>query len=161
DAGPDKAACATPGTTTFSVTGVATPSPGDVVTSTLWAVQSQDPGVTNVSIASPNALTTNVTVTGTGSVTLRFTVNTSPHNCSAHDDVVLPVNPLPDVPISGPTGPVCPSATNLSFSGPPGMSSYSWSISGNGTITSPTNGQNVTVSAGSACGQSFNLVLTV
>src|SRR5439155_16150318 len=66
DAGPDQPKCSQGASTSFTVTGVATPSPGDVVTSTTWTVQSQDPGVTNVSIAAPGSPTTSVTVTGTG-----------------------------------------------------------------------------------------------
>ncbi|MBL7701389.1 MAG: PKD domain-containing protein, partial [Ferruginibacter sp.] len=54
--------------------------------------------------------------------------------------------------------PVCAGATGISYSGPAGMTTYAWSISGNGTITSATNGQNVTVTAGAA--GSYTLSLT-
>jgi peptidoglycan/xylan/chitin deacetylase (PgdA/CDA1 family) len=58
--------------------------------------------------------------------------------------------------ISGPDS-VCAGSTNTVYSGPAGMTSYSWSISG-GTIDGPTTEQNVSVTAGS--GPSLTLTLT-
>jgi hypothetical protein len=51
---------------------------------------------------------------------------------------------------------VCPNSQNQ-YSGPAG-STWAWSISGNGTISGPTNQQNVTVVAGPGCGP-FTLTL--
>ena len=50
------------------------------------------------------------------------------------------------------------SSTN--YTGPEGMDSYSWTISGNGSITSGTTSQTVTVLAGNAC-EHYTLNLTI
>ena len=56
----------------------------------------------------------------------------------------------------------CPNSASNNYSGPAGQGlSYSWSISGNGSIVGPTNQQNVSVTAGAACGQDYVLSLTV
>ena len=43
---------------------------------------------------------------------------------------------------------VCSNSTGNVYTAPGGMDAYSWGISGSGTITSPTNGSSVTVTAG-------------
>jgi len=58
--------------------------------------------------------------------------------------------------ISGETV-LCPSATST-YSGPAGVSSYSWTIVGNGNIVGASNQQTVTVKAKNNCG-SFTLML--
>src|SRR5262249_20830266 len=69
----------------------------------------------------------------------------------------LTVNPVPSCSITG-ADPVCASSTGNNYSGPPGMTGYSWSIAG-GTITAGGTSQTVTVTAGA--GASFTLTLTV
>src|SRR5690606_26702584 len=54
---------------------------------------------------------------------------------------------------------VCDGSTGNVYDGPAGMSTYSWNISGNGTINGATNGQSVTVDAGAA--GSFTLTLSI
>ncbi len=88
----------------FSVTGAATPSPGDAVSSTTWSVVSG-----SASIASPSALTSGVTVTGSPA-TLRFTVTTT-FGCTVSDDLILSVKPGPLAPSATPTQPTCTVAT--------------------------------------------------
>ncbi|MGE5424860.1 MAG: T9SS type A sorting domain-containing protein [Syntrophothermus sp.] len=56
--------------------------------------------------------------------------------------------------------PYCPASTQT-FTGPPGMSSYAWSITGNGTISGVTDQQSVSVLAGDTCNTSFTLSLQV
>ncbi|MFE3871227.1 T9SS type A sorting domain-containing protein [Flavobacterium sp. ZS1P70] len=75
----------------FSVTGTATPSPGDGISSTSWSVVSG-----SASIASPSSATSNISVTSSPA-TLRYTVATT-NGCSVYDDVVLTVKPAPGVP---------------------------------------------------------------
>ena len=53
---------------------------------------------------------------------------------------------------------ICAGTNGTSFSGLAGMSSYAWSISGNGTISGASNAQSVAVNAGSA--GSYTLTLT-
>ncbi|MFH1220889.1 MAG: hypothetical protein V1694_10605, partial [Candidatus Eisenbacteria bacterium] len=80
-------------------------------------------------------------------------------NFCASDPVsdTLTVNVVPSVSIDGPSA-VCPSSAN-GHCGPVGMASYLWSISGNGSIVGPANGQCVQVLAGSNCAESYNLTL--
>jgi hypothetical protein len=155
DAGLDQKICSQGASTTFTVTGTATPAPGDVVSSTMWSVV---PGTGTATIDSPAALTTDVHVTS-DSVALRFTVKTSPHNCTTSDDVVLKVTPAPAVSITG-DDPICPGAQSVTYTGPAGMSSYAWTISGDASITSVTNQQSVTVKANVVCDGSFTLSLS-
>ncbi len=68
------------------------------------------------------------------------------------------VNPLPACSITGNNN-VCPASTNT-YSAPAGMANYSWSISGNGTISGATNLQNVSVIASGTCG-TYTLTLTI
>ncbi|MBK7212797.1 MAG: HYR domain-containing protein [Bacteroidales bacterium] len=70
------------------------------------------------------------------------------------------VNPLPVCSISGAT-PVCPISTGNIYTAPSGMTSYSWAISGNGTISGASDEQTVTVTAGPLNNQSFTLTLTI
>ena len=71
---------------------------------------------------------------------------------------LVPVTPACS--ITGATT-VCTTSTGHSYAGPVGYDSYTWSISGNGTITSATNAQNVTVSAGAAGSFTLTLVTVV
>ena len=73
---------------------------------------------------------------------------------------VVDVNPLPVCDISG-AGSVCPGETGLVYTGPAGMDSYKWTISGSGTIVGSTTSQSVTVDAGGTCDTDFTLVLNV
>ncbi len=155
DAGTDQAKCSEGASTSFTLAGVATvPSP-DVVGSTTWSVVS---GTAN--ITTPGSLNSPVSVSG-ASATLRLTVVTSPHNCTTTDDVVLTVTPVPDCTITGPDGPLCPNLIGNQYSGVAGMSSYAWSISGNGSIVGAANTQTVSVTAGAGCASAFTLTLTV
>ena len=58
-----------------------------------------------------------------------------------------------------PSLPVCPKSV-VTYSGPVGMSSYSWTISGSGTITGSANARTVNVTAGSGCNTSYKLTIT-
>ena len=70
---------------------------------------------------------------------------------------------LPGVGISNclisPALPVCPNSV-ITYSAPTGMSSYSWTITGSGTITGSTNNRTVNVTAGSNCNTSYTLTIT-
>src|SRR5262249_11933128 len=69
--------------------------------------------------------------------------------------------------VSDVTPPVCPGSTNVHTStidtsaGVCGTPVHNWTITGNGTISGPTNGSSVTVIAGSACNQSYTITDTV
>ena len=154
DAGADQIKCFAGATTSFSLSGNMSVG-GAAATSTNWTVVSGD-----AIIANPGSLNTTVQVLSTTAgtnVTLRLTVTSTCTNKS--DDVVLTVTPAPTpCSVSGATL-VCPASTNQ-YSGPAGMSSYAWRLTGNGRITGPTNQLTVTVVAGTNCGPHFTLSLT-
>ncbi len=120
----------------------------------------------NVGALSPGesaTLTLVATPTVTGSVTnaVAVTMITSDSNLANNTaSVTTAVNAGPPCSINGPET-MCPNSAGNVYSAPPGMSSYSWSISGNGTIVGSTTDQSVSVTAGSACGSSFTLTVNV
>jgi hypothetical protein len=116
DAGPSQAQCGS----AFSVTGTASPSPGDNISTTAWSVVSG-----TASIASPGSATSNITVTGSPAI-LRFTVNTV-HGCTVSDTLILSVTPAPSV-SSGSYGPFCIDAAAVTLGGSP--SGGTWSGTG-------------------------------
>ena len=104
----------------------------------------------------PNLIT--VTWTTVGVYTMQV-IETNAEGCIGDPvSIVITVNQLPVCAITGNNN-VCPGSTNT-YSAPPGMSIYNWSISGNATISGATNGQTVSVLANNSCG-SFTLTLTI
>jgi hypothetical protein len=151
DAGPDQAQCTQGSSTAFALQGVA--SRGFFpIASTNWSVVSG-----SATIDSTNSVTTTAHVSSS-SATLRLTV-VQANGCIGTSDIVLTVNPIPTSTISGPAS-VLPQATTQ-FSGPAGMSNYTWSISGNGSISGSGSLQTVSVVAGSTCGTTYTLSLNV
>ena len=119
-------------------------------------------GCGSATIASPNTLDSYVTINGS-SATLRLTVETHPSNgigthCIVYDDVTITTTPSPSCSITGSNGPLCPSTIANNYAAPV-SSSYSWSISGNGTLSGSTTSQTVSVTAGQNCNASFTLTL--
>ncbi|MEQ1746859.1 MAG: HYR domain-containing protein [Saprospiraceae bacterium] len=105
--------------------------------------------------AGPNASIANAQPVNSGNYLLTLTKYGCAYTSSA---VATTVNPLPNCSITGPM-PVCANTTSLGYSGPVGMSSYIWSISGTGSIPGATTTKDVTVTAGGP--GSFTLTLTV
>ena len=95
------------------------------------------------------------TLAGTYTVVI---TNTATGCISLPASGTVTVNELPVCSITGNNN-ICPNSTNT-YSGPLGMSTYTWSISGNGTISGATNGQTVSVLANNSCG-SFTLTLII
>jgi hypothetical protein len=110
-----------------------------------------DAGLSSV-IANPAAYSP-----GSKTVYAKVSLNRNP-TCYSVAQVVLVVKPRPQCGITGNNN-VCPGSSNA-YNAPAGMDSYSWSISGNGTITSATNGASVTVKAGTGCGE-YTLTVTI
>lgn len=154
DAGPDQTVCDLGPTNVFQLNGAASPGIFPIA-SNQWSVVSGD-----ATIDSPGSLSTLVSVTS-ASATLRLTVTQS-NGCSVFDDVLLTVASLPQASIFGPAqaDPVCPRG-QFQLSGPAGMSSYNWSIAGNGSLAGATNQQIATVVAGTNCGQPLTVTLAV
>src|SRR5204863_9276834 len=111
----------------------------------------------NVVIDSTSSLDTTAHVSS-ASATLRLTV-VELNGCTETNDVLLTVKPLPVCSIAG-SSLLCPKSS-AQFSGPAAMNSYSWTITGNGSISGATNARTVTVIAGTGCGTNFTLGLNV
>src|SRR5438105_1865789 len=108
-------------------------------------------------VGSTTSQSVSVTAGATGSFTL--TSNVTLNGCASTCPTNVTVTPAstPDCSVTG-AAEACTGSTNNSYTAPAGMTSYSWSISGNGTITGLTTAQSVTVTAGSA--GTFTLSLT-
>jgi hypothetical protein len=125
-----------------AVTLTATPTPAGTYTY-LW---------------SPGGQTTqSISVTDAGTYSV---VATNADGCSttpASGTVTLKQNPTCDIVGSSS---VCPNSNSNNYSGPSGVGlTYSWSITGNGTIVG--SGQNISVNAGNSCGVDYILTLIV
>ena len=105
--------------------------------------------------AGPAASINNVQTGDAGNYLLTLTKYGCDYTSTA---VNVVVHPLPVCNILGDSA-VCSNNNGFQYSAPANMSSYAWSISGNGAISSPANGQNVTVNSGNA--GSFTLTLTI
>ena len=89
---------------------------------------------------------------------MRVTINSCDGQGIFCEDTVT-VSALPACSINGPDL-VCPGSSNVHCA-PAGLPSYSWSISGSGTIVGSSTSQCVTVQAGSGCNTSYTLNLNV
>ncbi len=150
-AGPDQTQCSQGDSTSFALQGYATPGLYPIA-STTWSVVAG-----TASLDATNSLNTTAHVSSS-TATLRLTVLQA-NGCTEASDVVLTAAPVPVASIAGPAI-VCPTSSSQ-FLAPANMSSYSWTVSGEGTIFGPTNQQAVLVVAGATCGTNFTLSLTV
>src|SRR6185295_13574668 len=120
----------------------------------LWTIINN---ITGASFSTSNTIQTisvNVGNTaGTFGIQVKITSGAASSTCSK----TVVVNAIPSCSIT-PASPVCPGSQN-SYSGPSGLTSYSWSISGNGSLSGATNVRNVLVNAASVCNGSYTLSL--
>ncbi len=164
----NKEAC-TGSSTSFTASCVAFPQPASV-----WEYNDGINGWQTLTISSPYSKTDNWTL-ATNTVTSTLTIDPATTGLSGYqyrvsftnlqgscttNAATLTVNPLPVCSITG-NDPVCPNSTGNIYTAPAGMSSYAWSISGNGTIQGAANTRTVTVNAGSVCDASFTLTLVI
>ena len=112
------------------------------------------PGLT-INGSSTNA-SVNVTASAPGPQMLTLNA-TAASGCTSQCTKTINVKPIPPCSISGATN-VTTGTTNNQYTGPANLSSYSWSISGNGSIVGSNTGSTVDVTAGAA--GSFILTLT-
>ena len=114
--------------------------------------------ISNGTITSATDIQTITWTAGTaGTTTLTLTVGND-SGCTATNSTDVTVNASPATPtINAPTT-VCSASTCNTASGPAGAASYAWSITG-GTITSATNIQTITFTAGAS--GTVDLTLTV
>jgi uncharacterized repeat protein (TIGR01451 family) len=110
----------------------------------------------NVAIIGANSQ--NYVATTSGSYTA--ILNALGCHSATSDPIVVTVNPLPATPTITPTpAEVCANSTGNSAAGPAGATTYAWSIV-NGTITSATNIQTITYTAGASGTVDLTLVVT-
>lgn len=151
EAGGNQARCNEGASTAFVLQGKASAGMA-AITSTSWSVVNG-----SATIDAPASLVTTVHVSS-ATATLRLAVAQA-NGCTETNDAVLTVVNPPTCTITG-LATLCPNSTNV-FQGPAGMDSYSWSISGNGTIAGANNAATVKVIAGGGCGATFTLNLAV
>jgi hypothetical protein len=109
-------------------------------------------------VGATNTQSISVTAGAAGSFTLSLTI-TNNNGCTSTCNLPVTVNSLPSCTITG-TNAVCTGADGIAYSAPAGPSGYSWSISGNGTITSATDTQSITVTAGAAGSYTLSVTTT-
>jgi FG-GAP-like repeat/PKD-like domain len=97
------------------------------------------------------------TAGASGSVTLGLTVTSA--GCMATDSIMVPIQPSPSATITPNPASVCPNSTGNQASAPAGATTYSWTIA-NGTITSATNIQTITYTAGAAGSVTLSVTVT-
>jgi hypothetical protein len=98
-----------------------------------------------------------ITWTGLAAGTYHITATNAAGCTTDFGNVTVTLIPVPDCSITGPDH-VCPGSSNT-YNGPENEGSFSWSITGNGSIIPPSDQQTVKVKAGSICG-SYTLTLT-
>jgi PKD repeat protein len=149
------------------VTPTITPTPAQVCANSTGNTASGPAGATtyawsivNGSITSAaNIQTITYTAGASGTVDLTLVV-TNAATCSASNTVNVTINANPATPTITPTpAQVCANSTGNSAAGPAGATTYAWSIV-NGTITSATNIQTITYTAGASGTTNVTLVVT-
>ncbi|MEQ1747312.1 MAG: hypothetical protein ABMA02_17915, partial [Saprospiraceae bacterium] len=103
-------------------------------------------------------LTTAAITVFPGTTTTYTVTVTAVGGCTATASQTITVNPVPSCPVTGPDI-VCPNSAGNVYSAPAGMSAYSWSVSGNGTMVGSGTGSSVTVTAGAP--GTFTAMVTV
>ncbi|HEV2721193.1 MAG TPA: Ig-like domain-containing protein, partial [Thermoanaerobaculia bacterium] len=164
--------CSATGSTTVTINPspappTITPSAAQVCAGSTGNTASGPAGATTYSWSIANGSITSATniqsITWTagaaGTTTLTLTV-TNANGCPATNSANVTVNANPAPPTITPTpAQVCASSTGNQASGPAGATTYAWSIS-NGTITSATNIQTITYTAGASGTVGLTLVVT-
>ena len=113
-------------------------------------------GVTGAWASNVSTISGTPTVSGTFSYTVTLT-----GGCGAGTATgTITVYPLPACSITG-ADQLCPFSAGNVYTAPAGMSSYLWTISGDGAINGPTNGSTVSITAGANCNSNFILSVTI
>ena len=145
NAGVDQTLCQTgSGATSFNLSGTIS---NGVAASPAWTVVNTT-GAVSTSLANQNSANASVSVSGIGSVTMRFTANSNQACGTASDEVVLTVSNALSATITTQQV-VCANSTGNTSSVPDAGqgAGYNWTIT-NGTITGGQNARTVTWTAG-------------
>src|SRR5205814_8430374 len=110
-----------------------------------WSISSGNGSI----VGSNTGQSVGVTAGAAGSFTLTLSVTLN--GCSSTCTKIVTVNPSTtfECNVTG-AAEVCSNSTGSVYSGPANMSTYTWSITGDGTIAGATNNQSVSVSGGGA-----------
>ena len=110
--------------------------------------------------SSGNTATMNVPTSIVGSYSYNLVSVTSANTCFQYQtgSITVNINSLPTCIIMGECQ-VCPETSNNVYSGLVGMSSYSWSVSGNGSITGSFTNPDVNITSGITCSEIFTVTL--
>ena len=137
--------CFAPPSTTSTYSGPAN------MTTYFWTTS---PGLQIVGSNTNSSVNIITTTPGPQSLTLN---STGVGGCVSQCTKAINVKPLPPCSITGSSN-ITTGTTNNQYTAPANLSSYSWSIGGNGTIVGPATSSSVNVTAGAA--GSFTLTLT-
>jgi len=105
-----------------------------------------------------NATAANPTASPSSTTTYTVTV-TDANGCQGNDSVVVTVNPLPDCTIMAPLS-VCANSTGNTASVAAGATSYTWTVSGNGTLTGGQGTNSIIWTAGGAGTATISVTVT-
>ena len=108
-------------------------------------------------IGSTTGSSVTVTAGAAGTYTVNVTV-TNASGCTNTCNQVVTVSGQPACSVTGPAT-VCPSATST-FNAPAGLSMYSWTVTGNGSISGAANGASVNVDAQASGTYTVNVTVT-
>lgn len=123
----------------------------------MWSV-SQGGTILSGGTSTDNSVTIVWNTSGSQSVSVNYT---DTHGCEAltPSTLIINVEPLPVPTISGPASP-CIFSTDNNYITEPGMTSYIWTISSGGTITSGLGTNSITVTWNAAGPQNVSVIYT-
>src|SRR5688572_4161963 len=108
-------------------------------------------------VGSNSSSSVNITATGPGPQTLTLNATGTGGGCISQCTKMIFVKPLPPCGITGSSN-ITSGTTNNVYNAPANLTSYSWSIGGNGLIIGSATGSSVNITGGAA--GSFTLTLT-
>ena len=118
-------------------------------------------GISNAAVSNQTSdpITETLINTTASPVNVIYLITPSANGCTgAQFSYSVTVNPKPSCSISG-SDAVYTNSTN-SYSAPAGMSSYSWTVTGNGVLSGSSTGQTINIVAGSNCNQAYTISLS-
>jgi len=147
---------------TVTFTDASSAPSGDIIKKWEWDF-TNDGTIDRTDTTAPAPFTHEYTVSGTYSVSLKVTTDKGCTNTKLRTDYIQ-VNPLPDCTITVPSTPVCEGSTGNAASAPAAPTgktySYTWSVTGQGTLKTGQGTESITWDADQGPG-SANIAVTV